>query len=74
MVIGDSDVQLREAKRQLEQAGVAIEGMSDHWVSHSLYLRDPDGNEVELYVDVPDYDWHSRTEWLDEPVRPLALD
>ncbi|WP_078119102.1 VOC family protein [Thiosocius teredinicola] len=71
--IGDSDDALRDAKAKLEAAGVAIEGMSDHWISHSLYLRDPDGNELELYVDVPDYDWHSRTEWIDQPVKPLEL-
>ena len=71
--IGDSDDDLRAAKAQLEAAGIEIEGMSDHWISHSLYLRDPDGNEIELYVDVPDYDWSTRKEWLHEPVRPLHL-
>ena len=71
--IGDSDAELRQARDELERAGVVIEGMSDHWISHSLYLRDPDGNEIELYVDVPDYDWSTRTEWMNEPVRPLRL-
>ena len=71
--IGDSDQELRAAKAELEAAGVVIEGMSDHWISHSLYLRDPDGNEIELYVDVPEYDWNTRKEWLDQPVRPLVL-
>ena len=71
--IGDSDAELRQARDELERAGVVIEGMSDHWISHSLYLRDPDGNEIELYVDVPDYDWSTRTEWMNDPVRPLSL-
>jgi len=71
--IGDHDDELRAARTELETAGIAIEGMSDHWISHSLYLRDPDGNEVELYVDVPGYDWNKRTEWLHQPVRPLDL-
>ncbi|MCB1864615.1 MAG: VOC family protein [Chromatiales bacterium] len=71
--IGDSDAELRQARDELERAGVVIEGMSDHWISHSLYLRDPDGNEIELYVDVPDYDWSTRTEWMNDPVRPLRL-
>jgi len=31
--------------------------MSDHGVSQSLYLRDSGGNELELYVDISDYDW-----------------
>lgn len=71
--IGDDDRQLLAAKAELETAGITIDGMSDHWVSHSLYLRDPDGNEIELYVDVPGYDWKNRTEWLNQPVRPLDL-
>ena len=71
--IGDNDDELRAAKLRLETAGIEIEGMSDHWISHSLYLRDPDGNEIELYVDVPGYDWNTRTEWLQQPVRPLDL-
>ena len=51
-----------------------IVGMSDHGVSHSLCVHDPDGNEVELYVDVPEYDWASNDDWLAHPVRPLHLD
>jgi len=35
----------------------ADRGVSDHGVTHSLYVLDPDGNEVELYVDVADVDW-----------------
>ncbi|HPV82831.1 MAG TPA: VOC family protein, partial [Nitrospira sp.] len=42
--VGDSLDELRTAKRELEQAGIMIDGMSDHTVSQSLYLRDPDGN------------------------------
>ncbi|MGB1109114.1 MAG: VOC family protein [Gammaproteobacteria bacterium] len=71
--VGDSDDDLREARDRLLEAGVTIEGQSDHWISHSLYLRDPDGNELELYVDVPDYDWENRDEWVREPVRALRL-
>jgi catechol-2,3-dioxygenase len=32
-------------------------GASDHGVTHSLYLADPDGNEIELYIDVAGVDW-----------------
>lgn len=71
--IGDNDDELREAATRLAEAGIEIEGQSDHWISHSLYLRDPDGNELELYVDVSDYDWHNREEWITQPVRPLKL-
>jgi len=70
--IGSSDDDLRAALAELEEAGVAIDGASDHTVSHSLYLRDPDGNEIELYVDVPGVDWKDPQSLL-APVKPLRL-
>ena len=51
--IGDSIDQLREAKAQLESASVECRP-SDHDVTKSLYFEDPDGNMIELYVDVSD--------------------
>lgn len=49
--IGDDLDVLREAKAHLEAHGVRIIGVRDHRVSQSLYLEDPDGNVVELFVD-----------------------
>ncbi|KPK39465.1 MAG: glyoxalase [Gammaproteobacteria bacterium SG8_47] len=71
--IGDSLEALRRKRDELEKLGWAIDGMSDHTVSQSLYLRDPDGNEIELYVDDPNVDWRSDDEWMREPVKPLTL-
>ncbi|HXQ61269.1 MAG TPA: VOC family protein [Acidimicrobiales bacterium] len=71
--IGDSDDALREALRQLETAGAKVVGASDHTVTHSLYIEDPDGNEIELYVDVPGVDWKTHPELLASPIRPLRL-
>jgi catechol 2,3-dioxygenase len=71
--VGDSDDDLRKAVTTLEAAGVPIAGASDHTVSHSLYLHDPDGNEVELYVDVPGVDWVNHPESVLAPIRPLSL-
>jgi len=48
---------LAAALRRLMEAGVPLEGASDHGVSEALYLRDPDGNGVELYRDRPDAEW-----------------
>ncbi len=48
---------LAEALRRLRAAGVPLEGASDHGVSEALYLRDPDGNGVELYCDRPEAEW-----------------
>lgn len=44
---------LADALRRLKAAGIRLEGASDHGVSEALYLRDPDGNGVELYWDRP---------------------
>lgn len=71
--IGDSLDELRAAKRDLEQAGVSITGMSDHTVSQSLYLADPDGNEVELYVDADPSIWKKNPEAVVAPIKPLRL-
>jgi len=48
---------LADALRRLMAAGIALDGASDHGVSHALYLRDPDGNGVELYWDRPEAEW-----------------
>jgi catechol 2,3-dioxygenase len=48
---------LADALKRLVEAGVELEGASDHGVSEALYLRDPDGNGVELYRDRPREDW-----------------
>jgi catechol-2,3-dioxygenase len=42
-------------------------------VTHSLYILDPDGNEIELYVDVPGVDWKSDPSLFNTPVKPLRL-
>lgn len=71
--IGDSLDALRQARDRIERHGHAIEGMSDHTVSQSIYLRDPDGNEVELFVDNPTVDWRRTKQWMESPVKPLHL-
>lgn len=71
--VGDRLDELRQAKRELEQAGILIDGMSDHTVSQSLYLRDPDGNEVELYVDADESIWKNDPEAVVSPIKPLHL-
>jgi len=48
---------LADALERLVRAGIALDGASDHGVSEALYLRDPDGNGVELYRDRPPSEW-----------------
>jgi len=71
--VGDSVEELRQAKRELDQAGISIDGMSDHTVSQSLYLKDPDGNEVELYVDADEAIWRNDPAAVVSPIKPLLL-
>ena len=71
--VGDSLDELRTARDELNEAGVSISGMSDHTVSQSLYLEDPDGNEVELYVDDPSVDWKKDPAAVVAAIKPLKL-
>jgi catechol 2,3-dioxygenase len=48
---------LADALRRVLQAGIPLDGASDHGVSEALYLRDPDKNGVELYWDRPPEQW-----------------
>lgn len=48
---------LADALRRLIRARIPLDGASDHGVSEALYLKDPDGNGVELYWDRPERQW-----------------
>jgi catechol 2,3-dioxygenase len=66
---------LAEALRRLTEARYPLEGASDHGVSEALYLRDPDGNGLELYWDRPREQWPRATDGaLAMGTRPLDLD
>src|ERR671914_1235944 len=70
--VGDSDEELVAMLRRLEDAGVAVGGAADHGMTHSLYIADPDGNEIELYVDVPGADWNDPHVVM-APPKPLRI-
>jgi len=68
--IGTTMDELYEAKARLEAAGLKVAPV-DHDVTKSLYFEDPDGNGVEVYVDVSDA-------WKTDPQRiagakPMAM-
>ena len=48
---------LAQAVQRVLEHGVALDGAADHGVSEAVYLRDPDGNGVELYRDRPEAEW-----------------
>lgn len=71
--IGTTDDELRRAREDLVRAGARIVGTADHTVTHSLYIEDPDGNEIELYIDVQPEVWRENPDAIVAPVRPLQL-
>ena len=71
--VGETDEELREALARLQEHNVRIVGASDHTVTHSLYILDPDGNEIELYIDVQPAVWKQEPMAVLSPVKPLRL-
>jgi catechol-2,3-dioxygenase len=71
--VGDTDDDLRAALARLRETGVTIVGATDHTVTHSLYILDPDGNEIELYIDVAGVDWVNDPALIGAPGRELRL-
>lgn len=71
--VGTTDEELQRAVEEVQRAGATIVGTADHTVTHSLYILDPDGNEVELYIDVQPEAWRERPEAIAAPTRALRL-
>ena len=66
---------LADALARLVRAGIPLDGAADHGVSEALYLRDPDGNGVELYRDRPEVEWPRAADGaLTMVTRPLDMD
>lgn len=56
-ILYPSRVELARAVRRVLDADVRLDGASDHGVSEAIYMRDPDGNGLELYHDRPESEW-----------------
>jgi catechol 2,3-dioxygenase len=66
---------LADALRRVLAAGIRLEGASDHGVSEAIYLRDPDGNGLELYCDRPPDQWpRTAAGQINMQTLPLDLD
>ena len=67
---------LAEAVHRVLRANIQVDGASDHGVSEAVYLRDPDGNGVELYRDRPRDEWPRQSDGESVAMfsRPLDLD
>lgn len=70
--IGDGPEVLKAVYQELQGQGVTIVGTADHFVTHSLYVLDPDGNELELYADVSDA-WKTDPRAVLTPTKHLDL-
>ena len=65
---------LAHAVRRVLEAGIELDGAADHLVSHSVYLRDPDDNGVELTVDMPRESWRTSSDGaIEMGTEPLDL-
>lgn len=62
--IGNTDRELKEAMNEIKEQKITIQGLTNHHVTHSLYILDPDNNEIELYIDVDD-------SWKENPLKIL---
>ena len=70
--IGDGPEALRAAYDELVEKKVSIVGTADHGVTHSVYILDPDGNELELYADVSD-EWKINPQTAFQPTKYLDV-
>ncbi len=70
--VGDSTEDIKQVYRELTEKGVTIVGTGDHTVTHSIYILDPDGNELELYADVSD-EWKRDPKAVLQPTKILNL-
>lgn len=70
--IGDGLEAAKQTYRELVAADVTIVGTGDHGVTHSIYILDPDGNELELYADVSEA-WKTDPKAVMMPVKGLDL-
>ena len=71
--VADSTEELKKIYKELQEKNVRIVGASDHTVTHSLYILDPDGNELELYADIND-DWKKDPALVLASIKPLNLE
>jgi catechol 2,3-dioxygenase len=71
--IGDDIELLKEAKERMVAAGVPVVRTTEHMTTYSLYLSDPDGITVELYVDRDPAIWRDKPDALGAYARPLTV-
>jgi catechol-2,3-dioxygenase len=71
--IGTTDEELRTALDELQEAEVRIDRIVDHGVTHSIYMWDPDGNKVEVFIDTQPENWREDRSLIGVGGKPLAI-
>jgi catechol 2,3-dioxygenase len=56
-LVADSVQTVKAMYDRCKEMGVTIEGTADHGMTKSLYIRDPEGNEIEIYAEVPEFNY-----------------
>ena len=70
--MGDGHEAIEEVWKELKEKEVIIVGTGDHTITHSIYILDPDGNELELYADMGD-EWKKNPQAIMTPTKSLNL-
>ena len=63
-LVVDSRESLIEIYHDLQKKGVTIEAQFDHGMTNSIYVYDPEGNAIEIYCEVPEYDWRTNDDFV----------
>ena len=71
-LVTDGVESVRRMYDRCKEMGVEIVGASNHAVTNSLYVKDPEGNTIEIYAEVPEYNW--REEGMGFIVRPFDIE
>ncbi len=69
--VGTTPEELQKVAEEMKTSNISIIGATDHTVTHSIYILDPDGNELELYIDVTDA-WRNNPALILSPPKPLT--
>ena len=59
-LVTDSVQTVRAMYERCKEMGVEIVGTNDHAITKSLYIKDPEGNTIEIYAEVPEYNWREK--------------
>ena len=73
-ILVPSRLELARALRRVTESGWRLTGASDHLVSEAVYLRDPEGNGIEIYRDRPRAEWHREDGQIEMDTLPLDLE